>query len=95
VAETKRHLMSESIEFRDGEPVATLAKSVRDRIERLADPAAAPSSNDPKKVPLWLMIEELMSDVSDEEMAQVPPANSRTIDEKLYGKKTKGARATK
>ncbi|MEA2237186.1 MAG: hypothetical protein QOC81_1910 [Thermoanaerobaculia bacterium] len=36
-----------------------------------------------------------MSDVSNEEMARVPPANSRAIDQKLYGRKVKVTRATK
>jgi hypothetical protein len=41
------------------------------------------------------MIEELMSDVPDEEMARVPPANSRAIDRKLYGRDAKETRAAK
>jgi hypothetical protein len=57
--------------------------------------AEAPSSSDPKKPPLWLMIEEIMSDVPDEEMARVPPADSRTIDQNLYGTIAKGPRGTK
>ena len=100
MAETKRHLRgqtlspSESIELpRDAAPVATLARPARDRIERLADPDAKEGPFE--KIPLWLVIEEIMSDVSDEEMAQVPPANSRTIDQKLYGKKTRETRGTK
>jgi hypothetical protein len=56
---------------------------------------AAASSSDAKRPPLWLMIEELMSDVPDEEMARVPPANSRAIDRKLYGEKAAETRATK
>ncbi|HUP61913.1 MAG TPA: hypothetical protein VNA69_16015 [Thermoanaerobaculia bacterium] len=52
-------------------------------------PASPLTGSTSIKPPLWLMIEELMSDVSDDEMAKVPPANSRTIDRKLYGKKAK------
>ena len=63
----------------------------------VVDIVAAPAtqSTDAKRPPLWLMIEEIMSDVSDDEMARVPPANSRTIDRKLYGRKAKGTRAKK
>lgn len=57
--------------------------------------AAATQSTDAKRPPLWLVIEEIMSGVSDDEMARVPPANSRTIDRKLYGRKAKGTRAKK
>jgi hypothetical protein len=55
---------------------------------------ASPSIN-AKRQPLWLMIEEMMSDISDQEMARVPPANSRAIDRKLYGRDAKETRAAK
>ena len=47
--------------------------------------APASSSDDARRPPLWLRIQVMMSDVSDEEMARVPSANSRAIDQKLYG----------
>ena len=103
MAETKRLQ-------RDGAPVALLRKSVR-HVTGTAElrkdgglhrpltvdivAAAATHSTDVKRPPLWLVIEEIMSGVSDDEMARVPPANSRTIDRKLYGRKAKGTRAKK
>ena len=58
-------------------------------------PAIVGDATNANRPPLWLMIEELMSDVPDEEMAKVPPARSTSIDRKLYGKKSKATSATK
>jgi hypothetical protein len=64
-------------------------------VERVDVVTPASPSVKAKRQPLWLVIEEMMSDVSDEEMARVPPANSRAIDRKLYGSKAKDTRAAK
>ena len=65
-----------------------------DGVDIVVGPASSPSG-DARKPPLWLMIEEIMSDVPDEEMARIPPANSRAIDRKLYGRKAKETLATR
>jgi hypothetical protein len=91
VAETKPHLAAMGMALKNA---GSLDRSLTDDgVDIVVGPAS--SSGDDRKPPLWLMIEEIMSDVPDEEMARIPPANSRAIDRKLYGRKPKETLATK
>lgn len=88
MAETKRHFIAMGA-HNAGSQDRSLT------VERVDVVIPASPSINANKQPLWLMIEELMSDVPDEEMARVPPANSRAIDRKLYGRDAKETRAAK
>lgn len=89
MAEPKRHLIAMGAAHNAG----SLDRSSTVEHADVVVPAS-PSINE-KRQPLWLMIEEMMSDVSDEEMARIPPANSRAIDRKLYGSQAKETSAAK
>jgi hypothetical protein len=80
VAETKRHLAMGMLLKNAGSLDRPLTAGGANIVV-----APASSSDDAKMPPLWLMIQVMMSDVSDEEMARVLSANSRAIDRKLYG----------